>query len=41
MLWFLFGSAATIAALAGAGYSHYRYRVKNNAIYLERFGKGE
>jgi len=39
MLLFGLGSLATIAALAGAGYSHYRYRVKHNQIYLERFGK--
>jgi hypothetical protein len=30
----------TVAALAASGYSHYRYRVKNNLIYQQRFGKG-
>jgi hypothetical protein len=39
MLVFLSGSIATVAALVGAGYSHYRYRVKNNAIYMQRFGE--
>ena len=39
MLLFLLWSLLTVAALAGAGYSHYRYRVRNDAIYRSRFEK--
>jgi hypothetical protein len=39
MLVFLMGSLVTVAALAGAGYSHYRYRVRNNEIYRKRSEK--
>lgn len=30
---FLFASLLMIGVLVGAGYSHYRYRVRNNEIY--------
>jgi hypothetical protein len=33
MLLFLFASLLMIGVLVGAGYSHYRYRVRNNEIY--------
>lgn len=35
----LTASVLWLAALAGAGYSHYRYRVKNDRIYAAQFGK--
>jgi len=38
MLIFLTGTAVWLATLAGAGYSHYRYRVKNDRIYEALFG---
>jgi hypothetical protein len=38
MLIFLTGAAIWLATLAGAGYSHYRYRVKNDRIYQARLG---
>jgi hypothetical protein len=30
----------TVAALAASGYSHYRYRMRNNQIYQQRFEQG-
>lgn len=39
MLIFLTGTALWLATLAGAGYSHYRYRVKNDRIYEASLGK--
>jgi hypothetical protein len=33
MLLFLFSALLMLAILFGAGYSHYRYRVRNNEIY--------
>lgn len=35
VLWFLLASAI----LTGAGYSHYRYRVKNNLYYAKLFSR--
>ena len=39
MLLFFTGSLVWLGVLAGAGYSHYRYRVKNDRIYREQFGE--
>lgn len=39
MLIFLTGSVVWFAVLVGAGYSHYRYRAKNDLIYREQLGK--
>lgn len=39
MLLFLLWSLLAIAALAGAGYSHYRYRVINNQYYERLFAR--
>jgi hypothetical protein len=39
MLLFLTGSTLWLGLLAGAGYSHYRYRVRNDQIYRERLGR--
>lgn len=33
MLLFLFSALLMLGILFGAGYSHYRYRVRNNEIY--------
>lgn len=38
MLLFLTSSMLWLGLLAGAGYSHYRYRVRNDEIYRERLG---
>lgn len=38
MMVFILGSAAWVSALFAAGYSHYRYRVRNNQMYQRRFG---
>ena len=39
MLLFFTGSVIWLGVLAGAGYSHYRYRVKNDRIYREQLGR--
>jgi hypothetical protein len=39
MLIFLTGSVVWLGVLAGAGYSHYRYRVRNDRIYQEQLGR--
>ena len=39
MLIFLTGSVIWLGVLVGAGYSHYRYRVKNDRIYREQLGR--
>lgn len=39
MLLFVLWAALAIGALAGAGYSHYRYRVRNNQYYARLFAK--
>jgi hypothetical protein len=39
MLLFAFWAALTIAGLGAAGYSHYRYRVRNNQYYEYLFAK--
>ncbi|SMP56138.1 hypothetical protein SAMN06295970_104305 [Noviherbaspirillum suwonense] len=39
MLIFLTGSVIWLGALVGAGYSHYRYRVRNDRIYREQLGR--
>jgi len=38
MLVFMTGSVVWLAMLAGAGYSHYRYRVRNDRLYREQLG---
>lgn len=35
---FVFWALLAIGALAAAGYSHYRYRVRNNQYYQRLFG---
>ena len=40
MVILLTGSLVWLGVLAGAGYSHYRYRVRNDRVYQERFGNG-
>ena len=39
MLLFLLWSLLALGALAGAGYSHYRYRVVNNQYYERLFAR--
>lgn len=39
MLLFVLWSVLVVAALVGAGYSHYRYRVINNQYYERLFAK--
>jgi hypothetical protein len=39
MLIFLTGTVVWLATLVAAGYSHYRYRVKNDRIYEASLGK--
>jgi hypothetical protein len=39
MLWFAIWATLFIGGLAGAGYSHYRYRVKNNQYYERLFAR--
>jgi hypothetical protein len=39
MLLFVLWAVLAIAALVGAGYSHYRYRVINNRYYERLFSK--
>lgn len=39
MLLFISWAVLVIGALAGAGYSHYRYRVDNNHYYERLFAK--
>jgi hypothetical protein len=39
MLLFVLWAALIIAILFGAGYSHYRYRIKNNQYYERLFAK--
>lgn len=39
MLLFALWSVLVLGALIGAGYSHYRYRVKRNRYYELRFAK--
>jgi hypothetical protein len=39
MLLFVLWASLALGALAGAGYSHYRYRVKKNRYYALLFAK--
>ncbi len=39
MIAFLLGAGAWLAALVGAGYSHYRYRKKYDEIYRSQYGE--
>jgi heme/copper-type cytochrome/quinol oxidase subunit 3 len=39
MLLFLFSALLMFAILFGAGYSHYRYRVRNNEIYRAQLAR--
>lgn len=39
MLLFVLWAVLVIGALAGAAYSHYRYRVRNNQYYERLFAK--
>lgn len=39
MLLFVLWATLMLAVLAGAGYSHYRYRVRNNQYYERLFAK--
>jgi hypothetical protein len=39
MLLFVLWASLALGALAGAGYSHYRYRVKKNRYYAHLFAK--
>jgi hypothetical protein len=39
MLWFALWAMLFIGGLTGAGYSHYRYRVRNNQYYAWLFAR--
>lgn len=38
---FILWAALMLAALAGAGYSHYRYRIRNNQYYARLFANSK